>query len=272
MNINSVRVITKIVAYYRVSTKRQGRTGIGLEAQQKAVYALAERYGATIVGEYIEVEKGRKVARPKLHEAVHHAQLTNSMLVVAKLDRLARNAQFTRTLRDSQLPFICCDNEHANDLTIDLLAVIAEHEARAIATRTKEALAVVKGRGKLLGSVRPGHWDGKEHLRLAGAKKGQPLGVAGNAAAARKRYTQVLMPEIKRRREAGESLETIVTWLNEQGFTTRPTKNHPQGCKFTISMLWRLIERYLGVEYLGRGDGRRMLPPLKKVAIAMSHQ
>ena len=154
-------ILTKYVAYYRVSTKKQGRSGLGLEAQQKAVRAMAERNRATIIAEYIEVETGKSAKRPKLLEAIHHARLTNSTLVVAKLDRLARNAYFTRTLKESKQKFTCCDNEHANDLTIDLLAVIAEHEARAIATRTREALAVTKERGKMLGSARPGHWDGR---------------------------------------------------------------------------------------------------------------
>ena len=124
-------ILTKYVAYYRVSTKKQGRSGLGLEAQQKAVRAMADRNGATIIAEYVEVETGKSAKRPKLLEAIHHARLTNSTLVVAKLDRLARNAYFTRTLKDSKQKFTCCDNEHANDLTIDLLAVIAEHEARA---------------------------------------------------------------------------------------------------------------------------------------------
>jgi len=262
----------KLVLYFRVSTKRQGRSGLGLEAQQRAVHELAAYRKAVIVAEFIEVETGKIAERPKLQEAIDHARLTNATLVVAKLDRLARNAAFLLTLRDSGLPLIFCDLPDANELTVGIMAVVAQAEAKMISERTKAALQSAKERGTLLGSSRPGHWDGKEHLREAGLKKAHVLGVEGNANAARERYTKVLMPEIKRRREAGESLETIVTWLNEQGFTTRPTKNHPQGCKFTLSTLWRLVERYLGKEYLGRGDGRRMLPPLKRVAIAMSHQ
>mgnify|MGYP005839394089 FL=1 len=117
------------IAYYRVSTKRQGRGGLGLEAQQKAVRALAEKDDAAIIAEYIEVETGKSVSRPKLLEAIEHARLTNATLVVAKLDRLARNAYFTRTLKESKQKFVCCDNPDASDLTIDILAVIAEHEA-----------------------------------------------------------------------------------------------------------------------------------------------
>jgi len=241
--------MNKYVAYYRVSTKKQGTSGLGLEAQQKAVRALAERNGATIIAESVEVETGKSAKRPKLLEAIRHARLTNSTLVVAKVDRLARNAHFTRTLKESKQKFICCDNPDANDLTIDLLAVIAEHEARAIATRTKEALAVAKEHGTLLGSARPGHWDGREHLR--GFKKAQPLGSAANSQNAKAWYQEVLVPEIKRRRELGESLTTITAWLNEQGFKTRPTRRCPEGTAFTPKTVWRVIERYIGKEYLG---------------------
>jgi len=143
---------------------------------------MAGRHGATIIAEHVEVETGKSAKRPKLLEAIRHAKLTNSTLVVAKLDRLARNAYFTRTLKESKQKFTCCDNEHANDLTIDLLAVIAEHEARAIATRTREALAVVKERGKPLGSARLGHWDGREDRRQEGIVKGLPLPSPNTAA------------------------------------------------------------------------------------------
>jgi DNA invertase Pin-like site-specific DNA recombinase len=245
-----MNVILKYVAYYRVSTKRQGKSGLGLEAQQKAVRALAEKYGATIIAEYIEVETGKSAKRPKLLEAIEHVGLTNATLVVAKLDRLARNAWFTRTLKESKQPFVCCDNPGASDLTIDLLAVIAEHEARAIATRTREALAVAKERGTLLGSARPGHWDGREDRRALGHKKSQPVASAANAKKASDR-NEPIVAKIKCCREAGESLVAISVWLNEQGIKTRPTKRCPEGSAFTPKTVWRLIDRYLGKELLG---------------------
>jgi DNA invertase Pin-like site-specific DNA recombinase len=237
----------KYVPYYRVSTKRQGRSGLGLEAQQMAVRAMAERNKAVILAEYVEVETGKSATRPKLLEAIQHAKLTNSTLVVAKLDRLARNAYFTLTLRDSGQPFLCCDNEHASHLTIGFLALIAQHEAEQIAARTKAALAVTKAKGTLLGSARPGHWDGRER----GYRRAQPLGTAANAKKAKDRYQAVLVPEIKRRREAGEPLVAIAAWLNEQGFKTRATKRCPEGSAFTPKMVWRLIDRYLGKDLLG---------------------
>ena len=239
--------IIKIVAYYRVSTKKQGRSGLGLEAQKEMVRQLVLAHGATLIAEYVEVETGKKSARPKLQEAIHHARLTNSTLVVAKLDRLARNCYFLNCLLHAELDFVCCDNPYADRFNIQVLAAVAEHEARQIAARTKAALAATKAKGTLLGSARPGHWDGRER----GNKKAQPLGSAANSQKARQRYQQVLVPEIKRRREDGQTLDRIVAWLNEQGFKTRPTRRCPEGCAFTPKMVWRLIDRYLGKELLG---------------------
>jgi DNA invertase Pin-like site-specific DNA recombinase len=241
--------LVQIVAYYRVSTKRQGKSGLGLEAQKEMVRQLVLAHGASIVAEYIEVETGKSATRPKLLEAIHHARLTNSTLVVAKLDRLARNAVFLLTLRDSGLPLVFCDLPDANELTVGIMAVVAQAEAKMISERTKAALAAAKARGVLLGSARPGHWDGREQLR--GIKKAQPLGSAANAQRARDRYQQALIPEIKRRREAGQTLDEIVTWLNGQGFKTRPTKRRPEGGVFTHMTIWRLIDRYLGKDLLG---------------------
>jgi len=243
--------IVKIVAYYRVSTKRQGRSGLGLEAQKEMVRQLVLAHGTVIVAEYIEVETGKKSARPKLQEAIHHAQLTNATLVVAKLDRLARNSYFLNCLLHSKLDFVCCDNPYADKFNIQVLAAVAEHEADQIAARTKAALAAAKAKGRLLGSSRPGHWDGRQNLRYAGIRKAQPMGSAANAQSARDRYEKILVPEIKRRREGGESLVAITAWLNEQGFKTRPTRRCREGGIFTPMMVWRLIDRYLGKELLG---------------------
>jgi len=235
------------IAYYRVSTKRQGRSGLGLEAQQKAVRTLAEKEKAPIIAEYIEVETGKSASRPKLLEAIEHARLTNATLVVAKLDRLARNAYFTRTLKESKQSFVCCDNPGASDLTIDLLAVIAEHEARVIATRTREALAVAKERGTPLGSARPGHWDDREDRRVVDQQKSHPLGTASNSQKARDRY-QSLIPKIRLWREEGLTLDQIAARLNELKYKTRPTKRCPEGGAFTAKMVSRLIGRYIGKE------------------------
>jgi DNA invertase Pin-like site-specific DNA recombinase len=156
----------KIVAYYRVSTRKQYQSGLGLEAQQNAVQAYAEQHRATVLAEYTEVETGKRHdIRPKLQEAVAHAKLARATLVIAKLDRLARNVAFVANLQESGVEFICCDNPTANRLTVHILAAVAESEAMATSTRTKDALAAAKRRGVKLGSARPEHWKGREHKR-----------------------------------------------------------------------------------------------------------
>ena len=229
----------KYVAYYRVSTRRQGASGLGLEAQKKDVASLAVQTEGPITAEYVEVETGKTATRPKLAEAIRHAKLTNSTLVVAKLDRLARNAHFTRCLRESGVPFLCCDNPNANELTIDILAVIAEHEAKAIASRTKAALAVARERGTLLGSSRPGHWDGHEDRRQAGGAKGRPMGTAENARRAAEYYGDVIVPKAQAWHVMGKTCQEIADLLNADGFTTRRRK------PFTAMAVWRLLDRYV---------------------------
>jgi DNA invertase Pin-like site-specific DNA recombinase len=238
---------TKYVAYYRVSTKKQGVSGLGLEAQQRDANALVLRNNGQIIAEYIEVETGKMAERPKLLEAMQHARLANATLVVAKLDRLARNALFTMSLQKSGLPFVCCDNEHATPLTIAFLALIAEHEADQIRARTKAALKSAKNHGVLLGSNRIGFWDApdRQAARKRGQEKGLPKAWAANAERARKHYCEFLMPEIERRRGAGETLQQITDWLNSQGFTTRRKR------LFTVNKVSELITRYLDAKYLG---------------------
>src|SRR5262245_27576135 len=137
----------KLVAYYRVSTKRQGESGLGLEAQRSAVQDFAARTGGQIVREYVEVESGRKANRPELKKALAHARRSQALLCVAKLDRLARNVAFLSALMDSGIDFVACDNPAANRLTIHILVAVAEDEARRISERTKSALAALVERG-----------------------------------------------------------------------------------------------------------------------------
>jgi DNA invertase Pin-like site-specific DNA recombinase len=144
-----------VIPYYRVSTKKQQRSGLGLEAQQAAVDAFASQHDARILCPYTETETGKRADRPELAKAIAHAKRARATLVVAKLDRLARNVAFTSTLMDSGVDFVCCDNPNANRLTIHILAAVAEDEARRISERTKAALAAAKRRGKLLGAANP---------------------------------------------------------------------------------------------------------------------
>ena len=202
------------VAYYRVSTDRQGRSGLGLEAQQAAVRGFAK--GGQLLAEYTEVETGKRSDRPKLQKALAHARRQKATLVIAKLDRLARNVAFTATLMESGADFLACDMPNANKLTIHILAAVAEDEARRISERTKAALAAYKARGGLLGSNHP---KCREISREA-AKKGGPIGAFRVAEQARQAYTDIL-PLMQQLRDAGQSLREIATHLNQTGHVTR---------------------------------------------------
>ena len=147
---NDTNIMASFVAYYRVSTDRQGASGLGLDAQRAAVKGFVR--DGVVVDEVTEVESGKKDKRPGLARALEIAKKNGATLVVAKLDRLSRNASFVMMLRDSGVPFVCADMPEANTLTIGLLAVIAQSEREAISTRTKSALAEAKKRGKVLGT------------------------------------------------------------------------------------------------------------------------
>ena len=116
------------IAYYRVSTQQQGRSGLGLEAQRQAVRSFLKGNG-TLLQEFTEVESGKRNDRPQLNEAIAQAQRTGATLLIAKLDRLSRNAGFIFALRDSGVKFLAVDMPDANHLTVGILAVIADHEA-----------------------------------------------------------------------------------------------------------------------------------------------
>lgn len=143
---------TTLIGYVRVSTDRQGRSGLGLEAQRAAIAAYASQAGAEIVRVYEEVESGRISNRPQLTAALAHAKRSKGTLVIAKLDRLARNVAVVSTIMDSGAEFIACDNPYATRLTLHILAAVAEHEGRMISERTRGALAAAKARGVALGS------------------------------------------------------------------------------------------------------------------------
>lgn len=142
----------KFVTYLRVSTARQGESGLGLEAQQSAVEAFAKQQGGTILATYVEVESGKRSDRPELAKALAAARKAKATLLIAKLDRLARNVAFIATMMEAGVEFVACDQPFASRLTLHILAAVAEDEARRISERTKAALAAAKARGKKLGS------------------------------------------------------------------------------------------------------------------------
>jgi DNA invertase Pin-like site-specific DNA recombinase len=204
----------RFVAYERVSTARQGASGLGLEAQRHTIEAFTATRGASLIGRFTEVESGRKSDRPELGKALDLARLTGATLIIAKLDRLSRNAAFLLTLRDSGVRFLACDMPEANDLTVGIMALVAQAEREVISRRTKEALAVAKARGVKLGNpngaaaLRRAH-EGGEALRKA---------VAGNADA----HADHLAPVLEELCAAGVfSLRGIAAALNERGMLTR---------------------------------------------------
>ncbi|TRX53468.1 recombinase family protein [Thalassomonas sp. M1454] len=141
------------VSYLRVSTIKQGESGLGLEAQKHSVKTfIGSQDQATLLEEYVEIESGKKSDRKVLDAAIRHCKLTNSILLIAKLDRLTRDLHFLTGLMKEKIKFIACDNPHANELTVQLLAVVAENEARQVSVRTKAALAAAKARGVILGN------------------------------------------------------------------------------------------------------------------------
>jgi DNA invertase Pin-like site-specific DNA recombinase len=211
-----------MVAYYRVSTDRQGRSGLGLEGQEAAVAAHADAQGRDLIATYTEVETGTRHNldnRPELRKAIAHAKRSKALLVVAKLDRLLRSVAVLSMLQTSGVEFICCDNPHANRLTIQILAAVAEDEARRVSDRTKAALAAYKARGGKLGASLAQCRNLSDAARRKGAKKAAETH-SRNAAEA---YADIA-GQLRSRRAAGASLRDIAKELNTTGHSTRRGK------------------------------------------------
>lgn len=139
------------VAYYRVSTKRQGQSRLGLKAQVESVHQYIRNNQITLVKELTEIESGKKNDRPILKEALQYCKKNKTLLIIAKLDRLGRSVSFISALMESDIQFIAVDNPNANELLLHIMAAIAQHERQAISTRTKEALQAAKRKGTVLG-------------------------------------------------------------------------------------------------------------------------
>ncbi len=190
------------IAYYRVSTDRQGASGLGLEAQRHTVASFIGL--GKLIAEYTEIESGKRHDnRPQLLAAIEQCRKSKAVLVIAKLDRLARDVHFISGLQKGKVDFVCCDNPHANKTMLQMMAVFAEHEREMISQRTKEALAAAKRRGVKLGNP-----------RLAEATK----------RAAEVNRSEPPAPEIfafmRQLQERGESLRAIARQLNRLNLRT----------------------------------------------------
>lgn len=188
-----------VVAYYRVSTKQQGQSGLGLTAQRHSVH----RFTGQVVAEFTEVESGKCTKRPELDAAIQKCKEIGGILVVARLDRLARNVRFTSTLLESGLDFVACDMPTASRLTIHIMAAMAEEEARLCSERTKAGLAVARANGVKLGAARPGHRGGA-------VPRGTKRPTVGPD----------LLKQMQQLRERGDSCQAVADAVNAQGHRT----------------------------------------------------
>lgn len=209
---------TKYIAYYRVSTIKQDKSGLGLEAQVEIVRKHC--VAGTIIAEYTEVESGKSNKRPHLRAALAQAKQTNSVIVIAKLDRLSRNMAFIANILEAGVEFVCCDFPQANRFMLHILAAVAEYERKLISERTKATLAILKAKGIKLGSPNP---------------------EIGNKASAISRHANSVLnnPELqliaKELKEKGYNYLQIIERLSKQGFTT------PKGNRLTPAHISRLL-------------------------------
>jgi DNA invertase Pin-like site-specific DNA recombinase len=221
-----------LVGYLRVSTAGQGASGLGIDAQMAAVESYARQTGGNLLRCFIEVESGKRSDRPELNKALAHARRSKARLVVAKLDRLSRNSAFLMTLMDKQVPFTAVDNPHANELTIGILAVVAQAEAKAISVRTKAALQAYKARGGQLGGARSECRNLSDEAR----QRGNQRSAEANRQAALEAMAD-LVPMMMQMRDEGLSLQAVADKLNADGHTTR------RGKKWAAVQVARVLER-----------------------------
>lgn len=221
-------VRSKAVSYVRVSTARQGASGLGLEAQQEAVRTFLNGGNWTLVDELVEVESGKRDDnRPQIAEAFRLCRLHNATLVIAKLDRLSRDAHFLLGLRKAGVRFVCCDMPDANELTIGIMAVVAEAERKAISARTTAALAAAKARGVKLGG------DRGNFASIASLGPARSRAVRSAKAAAR---AADVLPVIEAIRAGGASLREIAAELTNRGIPA------PRGGKWSAVQVSRMAK------------------------------
>ena len=211
---NAMSGAMKTVNYYRVSTVRQGRSGLGLEAQRAAVESFCAGRGCDTIAEYVEIESGKDDARPELAKALHHARITGATVIISKLDRLSRNVAFLAQLQDGGVKFLCADMPEANELTLHIMAAMAQAERKAISRRTKEALAAAKERGTKLGNPMGADAFGKS------AARGRVAGVVAIKAKAQGFAADVLPIVDAIKADGHTSLRAIAAELNARGIMT----------------------------------------------------
>lgn len=219
---------TKYVAYLRVSTQKQGYSGLGLEAQREIIHNYL--HDSIPISEYVEVESGRKSDRPKLKEALSQCRKEGATLIVAKLDRLARSVSFLSSLLESDVEIVFCDFPQANKMVLHIISAISQYEAELTAARTKAALQAKKARGFNLGN--PEHLLDKHEEAIQNSIKTCKAKADSNPN--NKRAIALLRTLVKEEHTYQEMAEI----LNREGFVSS------HGCSFTKSTVYKLIKRY----------------------------
>ena len=219
---------TCYVSYLRVSTQKQGYSGLGLEAQREIIQN--HLYDITPISEFIEVESGRKSNRPKLKEALDLCRKTGATLIVAKLDRLARNVYFLSSLLESDVEIVFCDFPQANKMVLHILSAISQYEAELTASRTKSALQAKKARGCKLGN--PEHLLGKHDQAIQNSIMTCKTKADNNPN--NKRAVAMLRTLVKEE----HTLKEMADILNREGFVTS------KGACFSKATVYKLIKRY----------------------------
>jgi len=217
----------RFISYLRVSTTRQGTSGLGLEAQRTSVAGYLSGISGQLITEFVEIESGKNNDRPELHRALAACRIHGATLIVARLDRLARNAHFLLGLKEGGVEFICVDMPSANTLTIGIMAMVAQEEARLISVRTKAALQAAKARGVQLGSPTPL----TAHARCQGMKR---------SAEVRKshaiRWQSDILPIVKSIYESHTSYRLTARVLNTQRVPAR------RGGQWTPNQVRRVMQ------------------------------
>ena len=216
------------VAYLRVSTQKQGYSGLGIEAQREIIQK--HLHDKTPIAEYVEIESGRKKDRPKLKEALRLCRKTEAILIVAKLDRLARSVSFLSNLLESDVDIVFCDFPQANKMVLHIISAISQYEAELIAARTKASLQAKKSRGFRLGN--PEHLMDKHKQAIRNSIRSCKEKADNNPN--NKRAVAMLRTLIKEE----YTLKSMADALNKEGFVTS------QGCSFSKSTVYKLLKRY----------------------------
>ena len=223
----------KLVAYYRVSTAKQGLSGLGLEAQRQAVHDYSKVTGREVVEEFLEVESGNEANRPRLQAALELCELTGARLVIAKLDRLARNVSFISNLMESGAKFTAVDMPEANELTSHIMAAMAEHERKMISQRTKAALKAAKARGVVLGNP-----NLAEARAARSARDVTKAATEARVAASNDRAIKVYKAISAARSNGARSLQELADYLN-----TKTIIRTPRGARWTKTAVARVVRR-----------------------------